>query len=305
MKDNRQLLNSLLWDKADARNQVLSGKLNAKEIPIPDVLETGLTDRYRSVDVADSLLHEPLAAMSAHGFRLTEDYYAGEAVHNPVYRKNFESKVEEVLILRGLIDPLLRLNTALKENYSVELEPMNGFRPLALQAAILNCFIEDAIKHLSAHYSGDELNERALNHALLYASRAPDNVTLDDPETWYTHGTGAAIDVVLTATRGGRLEFGCMFDDPSAHTNTRAFEALRSPDTETATDIAAREHRRLLFWGMAAVGFVNYPLEYFHFDPFNLGNRTTQFAIVNANSWGVDTPEDLKATIPPAREALS
>ncbi len=72
------------------------------------------------------------------------------------------------------------------------------------------------------------------------------------------HSRGATVDLGLLDCRQGAcraLDMGTGFDffDASAHTDTPAIDATQ------------RAHRRQLLKAMAARGFVNYPMEWWHF----------------------------------------
>ncbi len=72
------------------------------------------------------------------------------------------------------------------------------------------------------------------------------------------HSRGATVDLTLLDCRIGRcepLDMGTGFDffDPSAHTDARRIS------------VAQRAHRQRLLKAMAEQGFVNYPLEWWHY----------------------------------------
>lgn len=72
------------------------------------------------------------------------------------------------------------------------------------------------------------------------------------------HSRGATVDLGLLDCRQGAcraLDMGTGFDffDPSAHTDTPAIDATQ------------RAHRQQLLKAMAARGFVNYPMEWWHY----------------------------------------
>jgi len=72
------------------------------------------------------------------------------------------------------------------------------------------------------------------------------------------HSRGATVDLGLDDCRGGTcrpLDMGTDFDffGPRAHTDA------------TGLDVAQREHRQRLVAAMSAEGFVNYPMEWWHF----------------------------------------
>jgi D-alanyl-D-alanine dipeptidase len=296
-------LRALLQNKDGARNQVASGGIDIRELIIPEIEARGST-RYSQIPAEASLQEGKLVRLADYGFGSSPDYYHSEARLNPVYGHTFSEATQEVMLLEKLAQRLAEANDHLRRNYGLEFDPMNGFRPLAVQRAILQDFFNAGLRKLESEYSGEELQQRAMEYALTYASKPPERVTLADSTTWYAHGTGAAIDLLLRMAGGGaRLDFGVIFDDPDTRTHVRALESV-TPDS-SASERAFQANRRVLFWGLASAGFVNYPEEFFHYDPFQVDGHTTQFAILNAGIWGLPGVAGLRATVPAAKEALT
>ena len=301
--ETNAFLAALLEDKDGARAEIVSGRVDIQQLSIPDIHSCGST-RYSQIKADSQLREGKLVNLSEYGFGAAPDYYHNDARFNPVYRHRFQGATSCVMLLDKLAEQLAEANDALRRNYGLEFDPMNGFRPLVVQKAIFEDFYNAGIRKFEGSLSGAELHERAMQHALTYASRPPEKVTLADSATWYAHGTGAAIDLLLrVAGGGGRLEFGVIFDDPDSKTHVRSMEEVGS--SSSASERAFQANRRTLFWSLASAGFVNYPEEFFHFDPFNVVGHTTQFAILNAGIWGISGAAGLRATVPPAKEALT
>jgi D-alanyl-D-alanine dipeptidase len=301
--ETKAFLAALLADKDGARAEIESGRVDIRQLSIPDVQAHGST-RYSQIKADAQLREGKLVDLSEYGFGATPDYYDNEARFNPVYGHRFQGATPSVILLDTLAERLAEANDSLRRNYGLEFDPMNGFRPLVVQKAIFNDFYSAGLRKFQGELSGAELEERAMQHALTYASRPPERVTLTDSTTWYAHGTGAAIDLLLRLAGGGaRLDFGVIFDDPDSKTHARSMEGVTSESS--ASGRAFQANRRTLFWSLASAGFVNYPEEFFHFDPFQVAGHTTQFAILNAGMWGISGAAGLRATIPAAREALT
>src|SRR5690606_20431108 len=93
----------------------------------------------------------------------------------------------------------------------------------------------------------------------------PGELDLNNPLTWFSHSTGAAIDLTLREIRTKQFLFmGGIFDDPSELSHTDYFERPDAPTGASATE--ARRNRRLLYWAMINEGFASLPSEWWHYD---------------------------------------
>ncbi|MEJ7833488.1 MAG: M15 family metallopeptidase [Nocardioides sp.] len=72
------------------------------------------------------------------------------------------------------------------------------------------------------------------------------------------HGTGAAVDVLLTAPDGAELDLGCPIDTSPEDSGGRCY--TDHPDVQGE----ARRLRRELVGAMSRAGLVNYPTEWWH-----------------------------------------
>ncbi|MEX1338511.1 M15 family metallopeptidase [Hydrogenibacillus schlegelii] len=87
-----------------------------------------------------------------------------------------------------------------------------------------------------------------------------------DPDDPPPHTTGGAVDVTLIFA-GAEVEMGTSFDDFTAESATDWYEQKSSL---TPHERLIAEHRKILRSAMEKAGFVNYPLEWWHFDFGNL-----------------------------------
>lgn len=87
------------------------------------------------------------------------------------------------------------------------------------------------------------------------------------------HSTGGAIDVFLIGAQGEPLDMG---DDPNDFYN----EAIIQTDSPLISALA-RQNRTILGTALSAVGFVNYPGEYWH---WSYGDQRWAFVLKNEYS---------------------
>ena len=88
--------------------------------------------------------------------------------------------------------------------------------------------------------SGAALEERAMQHALTYASKPPKRAKLAASTTGYAPGTGAAIDLLLRLAGGGaRLKFGVIFDDPDSKTHVRSKDGVTAESSASERCISS------------------------------------------------------------------
>lgn len=81
------------------------------------------------------------------------------------------------------------------------------------------------------------------------------------------HNSGGAIDLTLSIN-GAFLDMGTEFDAVTSLSNTNYFEQDFKPEIGIPRDrwIDIRKNRRLLFNTMKHVGFINYEVEWWHYD---------------------------------------
>lgn len=87
------------------------------------------------------------------------------------------------------------------------------------------------------------------------------------------HSTGGAIDLVLTDQQGNEIDMGIKLDDPYNEDYIRTDSSLISTE--------ARKNRIIMAQALMAVGFVNYPAEFWH---WSYGDRRWAFVTGAPNS---------------------
>lgn len=225
-------------------------------IPSPVVKKTALDYGSISFDKEHKLVNDSLVSASKFGLA-NLSYYAREDLINPPYYKSFGSAPKQVYIRENVAEKLRAVNQNL-EPLGIELCLLDGWRPIELQKELWQHFLARAKEHLD-NPSEDE----CIRYAGEYCSN-PDRFKIDDSRTWPTHSTGGAIDLLLRSISNKEyLFFGSVFDDASKISYTNHFE-LNLPTT--VSELEAQKNRRILYWSMSEQGFVNYPLEWWHFD---------------------------------------
>ncbi len=125
----------------------------------------------------------------------------------------------------------------------------DAWRPLSVQQSLYDEF---ASQLQQAHPEWDAA--RLASETQVFVSLPSSNQRHPSP-----HYTGGAVDLTLMTLDGQPLPLGTDFD---AFTPAAATGFLEQHDHASA----ACRHRRILFHALAAVGFTNYPDEWWHFD---------------------------------------
>jgi D-alanyl-D-alanine dipeptidase len=145
-------------------------------------------------------------------------------------------------VREGVAERLLEAQARLPN--SVRLLVVEGLRPAALQARYFVRYCRD----LSAGHP--EWSQAQVRHEASKYVAPPDVVP--------PHCTGGAVDVTLVGSDGAELDMGTPVNASPEESTGACFT-----DAGTISD-RARVHRNLLNRAMTAVGFVNYPTEWWH-----------------------------------------
>jgi len=252
-----------------------AGPVTPARIPLSEAASTADYRRV-PVDRGHPLFDEPLVDLRSRGIACTSWYHRDDG-ENPPYGVRIAGSIPQLLVRRSLVEPLLAADRVLKP-YGVALLVVDAWRPLAVQVALFDFFtrrMAEAAPHLPPH----ELRTRVRTYVSDPAGFDP-----DDPRTWPTHSTGAAVDVLLIDRAGGaEIDLGAPFDDmgPAAHSDH--FERLLDRGAVRPDDPRLL-NRRLLHHAMQEAGFVNYPMEFWHFD------RGNQMFVANLARTGTPAP---------------
>jgi D-alanyl-D-alanine dipeptidase len=88
-----------------------------------------------------------------------------------------------------------------------------------------------------------------------------------DPASPSPHSTGCVIDLSALDAHGQPIDMGTEFDAFDARAHTRYFEGrVEAGPSLTPGEQAYLRHRRVLYHALRAVGFVNYPQEWWHYE---------------------------------------
>lgn len=223
--------------------------------PIPQLraAKTALDYHTIRISLRGKRNSEPL--VDAQSYRVA----ASSAYAQPIapYYRSFPAALPQVYVRRSVAERLAQVNELLQP-YGCEVLCLDGFRPIELQRDLWDHFIEKGREALT-----DPTDEDLVRFAGQFCSD-PRGFDKNDWRTWPVHNTGGAIDLTLRSlSTGQELFMGSIFDDADAISATRHFEnsALTSQSA-----LEARRNRRLLYHAMVAVGFANYPHEWWHYD---------------------------------------
>jgi D-alanyl-D-alanine dipeptidase len=142
---------------------------------------------------------------------------------------------------RGVADRVLAAQRLLPAG--LRLLFVEGFRPLPLQEWYFQRYA-DALRRANPAGSDDDVR-RGASRSLAPPAIGP-------------HVCGAAVDVTLCTDDGTELPMGSAVNASPEESAGACYTDAPNIDGE------AREHRRILAVALAAVGFVNYPTEWWH-----------------------------------------
>lgn len=161
------------------------------------------------------------------------------------FEQNIPHAPEKIYLRREVIARLHAALALLPPNLGLEI--LDGWRPLAVQAALREQFRQKLV----AEHPAASIEEVARLVDTFTAD--PDNPDMPPP-----HNTGGSVDLTLFDTQTGvALNMGTAFDDPADASFSHALELGSHP---------AKIYRRWLINAMKAAGFSNFPTEWWHFD---------------------------------------
>lgn len=152
-------------------------------------------------------------------------------------------------VREGLVGPLIAAAYALqKKKFSLHF--VYGLRSYEQQQLMFEHFVQETLKKYPSLSK-----ERVLELAGVYAACNPATAA---------HMAGAAVDVLLKHQDGSLVDLGAEYLEDSANSET---------DTPLLSR-RARDNRKVLKDTMEAVGFANYPFEFWH---YSLGDRIAAY----------------------------
>ena len=200
--------------------------------PVPDLQGT---EAWRDVPLEP--IDEPLVPVADIGPRVFDV---------PRYhRQGLPGAMPHGWVREGIAERLDRVAHSLPREMTLVV--WDGYRPFETQASLFGSYVDELI---AAHpdWPADALEEAAAR----YVTPPSRSIVAPPP-----HLTGGAVDLTLGDPEGVPLDLGTDFDVFTPEAGARSFEA--SPGE-------VRDHRRILFWAMAAQGFTSYVEEWWHFD---------------------------------------
>ncbi len=148
-------------------------------------------------------------------------------------------------VREGVAERLARVATRLPDGMSLVV--WDGWRAFETQRALYEGWMAE-LRAAHPEWSEDRLARQTARYV---------SVPSADPACPAPHITGGAVDLTLGDGEGAPLDLGTDFDAFVPEAGAAALEGVPGD---------ARDHRRRLFWSMAAEGFTAYVEEWWHFD---------------------------------------
>jgi D-alanyl-D-alanine dipeptidase len=126
-----------------------------------------------------------------------------------------------------------------------------GHRSIEVQQKIFQDRYEDLCKLYP-----NKTHEEIFVESTIFVSPV---VNLDGTKNVPPHATGAAVDVYLIDAAGNKVDMGIDLDD-----TYKDLDASFSVTDSSKISAQAKEYRKIMGAALSAVGFVNYPTEYWH-----------------------------------------
>ncbi|WP_371156658.1 M15 family metallopeptidase [Jannaschia sp. 2305UL9-9] len=234
--------------------------LRDRPLAAPVASAAALRAGYRDhpVDLTDPRGADRMVDLRHHGIAGRNAYFSGQTAP---YHGKVAGAVPDLLLRAPLVDRLKAVDRRLAL-YGLELWVFDAWRPIAVQNHFHDHWMPNHLRGLHPEWDA----ARIASETERYWARGSDGAI--DPMSPPPHATGAAVDLTIRYRQGAELFMGTIFDDVSDASNTDAFEA--EPQGLAFSAREARANRRLLYWVMAAEGFVNNPTEWWH---FSLGDQ--------------------------------
>ncbi|MER2519384.1 MAG: M15 family metallopeptidase [Bdellovibrionales bacterium] len=209
-------------------------------------------------DANDPRSSEPLVKLEDYGIAC-ENFYARDDGKNWPYNAPIEGATRHVWCRRAVAEKLVKINQRL-ESIGTRVVVLDAYRSVACQQGLWTFFDRQTQRDMP-NATAEERKQ-----TMLKIVSDPTRFNRDDPTTWPVHACGGAVDVTLEEIASGhRLDMGGRFDELSPIVYTDAYER-RYEDEEISETHPALVNRRILHQAMTREGFVNYPLEFWHFD---------------------------------------
>lgn len=209
-------------------------------------------------DASDPRRDEPMVRLETVGVAY-ESHHARTDGKNWPYYGPVPGARKDVWLRKSVAAMLAKVNQRLRP-YDVELLVLDGYRTVACQQGMWDFFYGEA-RRAMPDGTPQMWRAQALEHAV-----DPSDFDKDNPSTWPTHSTGAAVDLTLRIRATGEVcDLGGRFEDINDIAATDYYERKLAAG-EIASDDLRLWYRRLLHWAMHEEGFENDPFTFWHYD---------------------------------------
>ncbi|GAA0291952.1 D-alanyl-D-alanine dipeptidase [Gracilibacillus halotolerans] len=178
-----------------------------------------------------------------------------QIIEDPQYvKQGIDGALEHCYVRESAAQQLMQAAKELPSGYQFVI--WDGYRPYEVQKAIYDDYYRTI--QLNNPEKGESDWRQLTEDFVSYPSI--------DKEQPAPHITGGAVDLAIVDAQGELLDFGTAFDDFTEKAHTAYFEQLGQQRDLTKEEQIIRDNRRLLYHVLAAQGFTNYSLEWWHFD---------------------------------------
>lgn len=227
-----------------------------RERPIPRLADALKAKHgYREWPITKGPLYdEPLVDVREYGIAGVNNL--ANYPHNPPYRSPVEGSIEGLFVRTSVGSRLQTINRFLARG-GLELFVYDAWRPLSIQNYMHDVWFPEVLRKKYPHWDEERIMREVENYWAKGATGDP------DPNSPPPHGTGAALDLTIRVIGGSELWMGTIVDDVSSRAHTDALER-KHYDLSFSEDEAIG-NRRLLYWLMRSMGFMNNPTEWWHY----------------------------------------
>ena len=180
---------------------------------------------------------------------------------NPPYMHRAKGAIPELYLREGVLRRLLRVNEELGD-LGLELYLYDAYRPVEVQNYFFDEWMPRVLREQYPYWSEHDIREETKKY---WEDAVPDILAID-PYAPPPHLTGAVFDLTIRVRdTKEELPMGTLFDDNTIQSFADFYERESEHRLLAPSEIAAMEHRRLLYHMMRSEGFMVYPDEWWHF----------------------------------------
>ncbi|MEN6316649.1 MAG: M15 family metallopeptidase [Clostridiaceae bacterium] len=176
-------------------------------------------------------------------------------IESEYYKKGIPGSIQSCYVRSTVAAMLVQASKMLPEGCSLLI--YDAWRPVEVQEHLFEDYVA-ALKKMYPNKAEDDIADLAQK----FVSIPCTDLTKPSP-----HFTGGAVDLTIVDENGCKIDMESDFDSFCEESHTRYYEEkLKKGLRLTLKELQFCLNRRMLYNIMVAVGFTNYPKEWWHFD---------------------------------------